>query len=358
VSKGKAALLAGAFVSIAAAGVVAAVLVRGLGEPGGKNEDAAVQAEACLNGWYAQCLAQELKALATRDPKAALETYQVKAETDTRVREVCHRLFHAIGRGAAKSGSDPWDVFMLGTGECNWGYVHGVVEGYLEGDAASVIARAGALCTPRNDISTKDPYVSSVAGNCTHGTGHALFHANEDPIAAETGCREAFSDPESVLSCIDGVIMEFGNSDAAKAGAHADICARIQRDAKETCYRNIPLTWYHQNNGDHLGVLRQCGEATEDDLIYHCAWGAGNLFTVQQGFDLAAMGTICDALDGTYLRGCYIGASVAAALGVNTAVLTEAEFEAFLARSAKQTWFSELQEEVARAKDGFGPAAN
>lgn len=357
-SKGKAALLAGAFVSIAAAGIVAAVLVRGLGEPGGKNEDAAVQAEACLNGWYAQCLAQELKALATRDPKAALETYQVKAETDTRVREVCHRLFHAIGRGAAKSGSDPWDVFMLGTGECNWGYVHGVVEGYLEGDAASVIARAGALCTPRNDISTKDPYVSSVAGNCTHGTGHALFHANEDPIAAETGCREAFSDPESVLSCIDGVIMEFGNSDAAKAGAHADICARIQRDAKETCYRNIPLTWYHQNNGDHLGVLRQCGEATEDDLIYHCAWGAGNLFTVQQGFDLAAMGTICDALDGTYLRGCYIGASVAAALGVNTAVLTEAEFEAFLARSAKQTWFSELQEEVARAKDGFGPAAN
>lgn len=68
-SKGRAALLAGAFVAIISSGVVAAVLMR---ETGTKNEDAAVQAEACLNGWYAKCLAQELGAVAARDPKAAL----------------------------------------------------------------------------------------------------------------------------------------------------------------------------------------------------------------------------------------------------------------------------------------------
>ena len=354
-NKGRTALLAGVFAAIVSAGVLAAVLMR---DTGTTNKDAGAQAEACLNGWYAKCLAQELGAVAERDPKAALETYRTKAATDTRVREVCHELFHAIGRGAAAGGNDPWDVFMLGTGECNWGYIHGAVEGYLDGDAASVIAKAGALCTPRDDLSTDDTYVSSVVGNCVHGTGHALFHANEDPIAAESGCREAFNDVQSALSCIDGMIMEFGNSDAAKAGAHADICARIQKDAKETCYRNIALTWYYQSNGDYLGVLRQCSEAVEDDLIYHCTWGAGNLFTVQQGFDLASMKTICDELDGTYLRGCYTGASVAAALGVNTAVLTEAEFDSFLALSADQTWFGELQAEVERAKDGFGQAAN
>lgn len=354
-NKGRTALLAVAFAAIVSAGVLAAVLMR---DTGAKNEDATAQVEACLNGWWAKCLAQELGAAAERDPKAALETYRTKAATDTRVREVCHELFHAIGRGAAAGGNDPWDVFMLGTGECNWGYIHGAVEEYLDGDATSVIAKAEALCTPRDDLSTEDAYVSSVAGNCVHGTGHALFHANEDPIAAETGCREAFSDIQSVLSCIDGMIMEFGNSDAAKAGAHADICSRIQKDAKKTCYRNIALTWYYQSNGDYLGVLRQCSEAAEDDLIYHCAWGAGNLFTVQQGFDLAAMEAICDELDGTYLRGCYTGASVGAALGVNTAVLTEAEFDSFLALSADQAWFGELQVEVERAKSGFGMAAN
>lgn len=354
-NKRRAALLAGVFAAIVSAGVIAAMLV---GDTDTRNKDAAVQAEACLNGWWSNCLAQELGAVAERDPKAALETYRAKAATDTRVREVCHELFHAIGRGAAASGNDPWDVFMLGTGECNWGYIHGAVEGYLDGDAASVIERAETLCTPRDDLSTEDTYVSSVAGNCVHGTGHALFHANEDPIAAEIGCREAFSAAQSALSCIDGMIMEFGNSDAAKAGAHADICTRVQKDAKKTCYRNIALTWYYQSNGDYLGVLRQCSEAAEDDLIYHCTWGAGNLFTVQQGFDMAAMETICDELDGTYLRGCYTGASVAAALGVNTAVLTEAEFESFLALSADQTWFGELQAEVERAENGFGAAAN
>jgi hypothetical protein len=347
-------LWAVAFVAIIFVSGGAAVM---MSETDTRNEDAVQQGEACLDSWYAKCLAQELGAVAARDPKAALEMYRVKAETDTRLREVCHDLFHNIGRGAAVDGTDPWDVFMVGTSECNWGYVHGAVEGYLEGDAASVIARAETLCTPRGDLSTADPYVSSVAGNCVHGTGHALFRAKEDPIAAEAGCREAFSAAQSALACIDGMIMQFGNSDAAKAGAHSDICARIQKDAKKTCYRNIALTWYYQSNGDYLGVLRKCGEAIEDDLIYHCAWGAGNLFTVQHGFDLAAMGAICDELDGAYLRGCYTGASVAAALGVNTAVLTEAELDAFVARSANQTWFAELQEEIKRAKNGFGAAA-
>lgn len=350
----RALLAVGALIAVISASAGAAVLLQDGGAEYGEGDGRAVE---CLNDYALKCLELELGALAARDPKAALETYRAKAETDRRVREVCHSLFHSIGKGAAESSDSAWDVFMLGTGECNWGYVHGAVEGYLDVGATSIIAQAEALCTPGSDLSMDDYYVASVAGNCVHGAGHALFHINEDPIEAEAGCREAFSDTSSALNCIDGMIMEFGNSDAAKAGDHADICTRIKKDAKEACYKNIALTWYYQSNGDYLGVLRKCGEAVEDDLIYHCTFGAGNLFTVQQGFDLQAMETLCDTLDGTYLRGCYTGATAAAALGVNTAVITAGEFDAFLAKSSDQDWFTELQAEIEEAQMGFGPAA-
>ena len=350
----KLAVIAGIALAVIAGGIAGAVLTSN-----GTRKPETVQADpsACIDGWYAKCVSQELELLASNDPVAALEMYRTKAETDTRIREVCHELFHAIGRGASTSTDKAWDVFMLGSGECNWGYIHGAVEGYLVGDAASVIGRAEKLCTPGAELDIEDKYVRSVAGNCVHGTGHALFHANEDPIEAERGCRAAFSELQSALSCIDGMIMEFGNSDDAKAGMHADICSRIGDDAKETCYKNIALTWWYQNEGNYLTVLRQCGEATTDDLIYECSWGAGNLFTVQQGFDMPAMRELCTQLEDIYLRGCYTGAAVAAALGVNTGVISESDLEAFINAVPDVSWKNSILEDIERAKGGFGPAA-
>lgn len=319
------------------------------------------EATACISGWYIKCVGQELGLLASTDPMGALEMYRTKAENDTRIRESCHELFHAIGKGAAASTDKPWDVFMIGSGECNWGYIHGAVEGYLVGEASSVIERAEGLCVPPEGLDVEDPYIGSVMGNCVHGTGHALFHANEDPIEAEKGCREAFKRGAvgtwTALSCIDGMIMEFGNSDDAKAGMHSDICSRIGEDAKETCYKNIALTWYHQNDGNQLAVLNQCKEAGTEELIYTCTWGAGNLFTVQQGFDMPTMREMCLQLEGAYRRGCYTGAAVAAALGVNTGVLSETDLRTFVDSVPDAGLRGSIYEDVERAKGGFGAAA-
>jgi hypothetical protein len=334
-------------------GVGAALLGSGSGDRG-TNSATNTSQGACVDTWFGECLSLELEKLAEQDPQAALEKYEQQATANGRVREVCHQLFHLIGAGASRSTKTPWEVFILGSSECNWGYVHGAVEGYLQGDIESVISRAGALCSIPEGIEGEAKYIESVAGNCVHGTGHALFHANENPFEAETGCRRSFQTNQQALDCIDGMIMEFGNSDAAKAGKYANLCQKIGEDAKETCYRNIALTWFYQSNGDYAKVLNQCREASTEDLIYTCTWGAGNLFTVQQGFDLDSMTKLCGGLDGVYLRGCYTGAAVAGALGVNTRVLTTDELESFIDGIGESSLQENIRTEISKAEGGFG----
>lgn len=342
----------GAAAVVVGLGVIAALLSVDRGDRVGQERPSA----GCVDTWFGQCLAEDLGKMAEGDPQAALAEYEKQAEANGRVREVCHQLFHSIGTGATKSSKEPWEVFMIGSSACNWGYVHGAVEGYLKGDIASVIARADRLCSVPPGIAGDREYINSVAGNCVHGTGHALFHANEDPVEAARGCREAFREAQMSLNCIDGIIMEFGGSKAAKSGEHSNICQEIGEDAKETCYKNVALTWYYQSGGEYLKVFNQCSEAGTEELIYTCTWGAGNLFTVQRGFDLQYLQGLCAELEGSYARGCYAGAAVAGALGVNTGVLDRAELDGFIGGIEDPEWQQVVNQEIAEAESGFGQA--
>jgi len=322
---------------------------------GEKKRTPSAVAEACLDGWYANCVSAELKEVAENDPQAALQAYHQRSQTDPYLRQICHQIFHAIGRGASASDKDPWEVFMLGSGECNWGYVHGAVEGYLEGDIEKVVAGAAELCLPPPGLDGDESYIERVTGNCIHGTGHALFHAELDPIGAEAGCRRSFSETRSVMSCIDGVIMEFGDSDEAKEGKHSDVCLNIGADAKYTCYKNIPMTWYHQNGENRNVVLEKCGESGVENLIYACTWGSGNLFMVQTGFDLPYMRDLCSQYTGVYLKGCYFGSAIGAALAVSTGVLTEGQLQEYMEAVPDPTLLDEMRQEVERIRSGFIP---
>lgn len=346
------AALAAGFAAMISVGVIAAISVGDGLEPG-----APQVSPACLSGRLSECLGDELAVIAERDPKAALEEYENRAAADPLVKAACHDVFHRIGRAAIKSDSSAWQVFLAGNSECNWGYIHGAVEGYLAQGGGDPASRAGDLCTPDAGLDTTDPYIMSVAGNCVHGTGHALFESSSDPVEAEQGCRTAFSDLSSALSCIDGMIMEFGNSDAAKAGQHGDICRNIGQDAKATCYSNIALTWFNQSGGDYLKVLNQCDEGGSTELITKCAWGAGNLFTVQNGFDLPWVQQLCAQLDAVKHEACYRGAAVSVALGVNTGVLGEADLETFITTAPVVGWVPGIRADVQNAAGGFGERA-
>lgn len=328
---------------------------------GGKTEGSSSSKNSCIGTWgasYVECIENKLGEIAKINPSEAIKEYEAMAKVDPQLKgSMCHSLFHVMGQEATKSSSDPWEVFLAGNSECNWGYVHGAVEGYLVGGIDKVIQGAAGLCTPREGLDLQDPYVSGVKGNCEHGTGHALLHANENPEEAESGCRKAFEDKAAVLACIDGMIMEYGNSETAKNGRYGDICLKIGDDAKATCYSSIPLTWFNQTGGDHLKVMQRCDESKNEELTYKCSWGAGNLFMVQTSFDFEFMKNLCMQVGGTLRKGCYFGASVAVSLGVHTGALDQTELEAFVTSSPDATWVDPIFEEIDKAVAGFGRGA-
>jgi hypothetical protein len=313
----------------------------------------------CVPKWPGECEMAQFETLAETDPAAALVEYQNQSQTNQQLREQCHGVFHAIGNGAARGNKDTWAIFMLGNGECNWGYIHGIVEQELGESVSSAVARAESLCVPpakyANDQARAE-LVGGVRGNCVHGTGHALFKAAQTPIEAEQGCRDAFSENADELSCIDGMIMEFGGSDAARNGEYPDLCSNIGDDAKNFCYRSIPLTWYNQTGGDYDAVFTRCAEAENDELVDTCVYGAGNLFTAQMGFDLTKSSELCLRQASAQVRQCLLGAVAAGALGLNQGVLSQEELDRFIASSPDPSWAAELREEVAVVSKGFGAA--
>jgi len=301
----------------------------------------------------------EFETLAETDPGAALAAYRSQSQTNTQLREQCHGVFHAIGHGAARGNKDTWAIFMLGNGECNWGYIHGIVEQVLGESVQGAVDRAEKLCVPPVKY-TNDPALSEIVGgvrgNCVHGTGHALFRAAQTPIEAEIGCRAAFTNPADDLDCIDGMIMEFGGSEAARNGEYPDLCAKIGDDAKHFCYRSIPLTWFNQTGGDYDAVFSRCDTAENAELVDTCVYGAGNLFTAQMGFDLIESSALCLKQQSAQIRQCLLGAVAAGALGLNQGVLTQNELDQFIARSPNPTWADDLRKEILTVSKGFGKA--
>jgi hypothetical protein len=308
---------------------------------------------------YTQCLETALGELAEQDPQAAIAAYNAAADAVDRVREVCHGLFHNIGNGAVASGQAPWDLLMLGTSECNWGYVHGVVEAYFGDDAAAAIREAATLCTPPTGLAGEEQYIRSVAGNCVHGTGHALYLATRDPIVAARGCRDAFTNDSSWLDCVDGMIMEFGGSTEALAGQHAGLCEEIAEGAKSKCYANISLTWYYQMDRSYDAVLARCEQAPGDDLIGVCIRGASNLFATMEGFEVDTFRPVCRQYqDRTRREACLYGVATSGAQGVHIGALDAAVFERWLDEEVDPAARAAFDAEIARARAGFGAAAS
>lgn len=312
------------------------------------------------------CWEETLYALAQKDPAEALDVYQQAAETSLRVREVCHSLFHAIGQGAAASGREPWDVMLLGSSDCNWGYVHGTVEGFLGSNAETAAANAAQLCTVPPYIDETDSYVRNVAGNCVHGTGHALYLATSDPLASERGCRQAFSDPSDQITCLDGMIMEFGGSQEAMAGNHGDMCENIGADVQEVCYSNIALTWYNQLGRQYEPVLERCEKAPTLDLVGSCITGAASLFAAMEGFDARDIDYLCQEYlgertsnggAGTRYTSCVLGAAISGVQGVLVSTITPQDYEQWFAEASAVLSGEErsrVESVLDRTQAGFG----
>lgn len=320
-------------------------------------EQLRVARDDCNVARFADCEGVDLRLLAQQDPVQAVERYHALAAENPRLRETCHSLFHDIGFGAVDGDRTLWEAFMVGSSECNWGYIHGAMERALDTDLATIVETAAALCTIPDQLDPTDAFVASAAGNCIHGTGHALFRATYDPLTAERGCRDAFTDGDDARNCIDGMIMEVGNSESADAAKFVDLCTDIGADVRETCYANIALTWLRNDNYDFDTAYSRCQAAEPSQvLLEKCGAGISGIQTFSESFEFAVLTKVCEDQVQHVRTGCYIGVAQSATQGMFAGAITSAEFDAFVTAVPSDVR-SRVDETVENSLAGLGDAS-
>jgi hypothetical protein len=119
-------------------------------------------------------------------------------DADPSLADTCHGLSHEIGKSAfEKEGLEK--ALLYEDDLCGSGYVHGVIETYLE-DVPDVDAVLPTICPPD-------------AAKCFHGIGHGLMDRSRNDLPGSLATCEKFSKNFQRIQCAEGVFMENYESD-------------------------------------------------------------------------------------------------------------------------------------------------
>jgi hypothetical protein len=178
----------------------------------------------------------------------------------------CHSKWHDVGRSIGSSGyTFPQLVLYQNYDGCNWGLVHGFVEGAMMGvTPTEFTSKAATVCG--TDLTQRES-----VGNCLHGTGHAAWQASASELRESLNLCESLQVGSS--DCADGVYMSL--SDAVERGKWErdtlDICEETtNQEFRNKCYRYSGHIWSRALNGDAEAMLRNCPEGESE-----CGLGVG-----------------------------------------------------------------------------------
>lgn len=120
--------------------------------------------------------------------------------------EQCHRAAHYLGEYAGTVTEDVDQALAQGTPFCQFGYYHGVVEGYAR-TTPNLYDELPVLCTKIDP----DP-ASTAHGECSHSLGHAIVtRTGNDVPAGLARCRSLRTATER-KACGTGVFMSWSNT--------------------------------------------------------------------------------------------------------------------------------------------------
>jgi len=178
----------------------------------------------------------------------------------------CHSKWHDVGRSIGSNGyTFPQLVLYKNYDGCNWGLVHGFVEGAMMGVTPTEFTpKAATVCG--TDLTQRES-----VGNCLHGTGHAAWQASASELRESLNLCESLQVGSS--DCADGVYMSL--SDAVERGKWErdtlDICEETtNQEFRNKCYRYSGHIWSRALNGDAEAMLRNCPEGESE-----CGLGVG-----------------------------------------------------------------------------------
>ena len=154
-------------------------------------------------------------------PAALKEVTLRNQDKDPWLSSYCHVIGHKLGRlGYKIYDGNLAQAFDAGTDPCDYGYLHGVIEGASSGFTDLELRNSmTTLCSPVMDAFGRDDHMYK---QCIHGMGHAAARrVNNDLVRGIEFCKEYPVDTKDSMSvyiftlCVTGVSMEWNSQTKA-----------------------------------------------------------------------------------------------------------------------------------------------
>lgn len=238
----------------------------------------------------------------------------------------CHDRTHIIGRWSG-ANTDVTTAMSHDDGLCQYGYIHGVMEGVADvSSPAEFKAKMPQMCV-RWDGETYET-------ECLHAVGHGAAAAvGDDVVEAVTYC-DALADPDEQRHCAGGALMEYGNSwrrlvlaqrgtpevpegtqtpgapgmSQITAEEAENICELLPDNYTLECYNRVVSFWGPVLDWDFDTFFARCGEVEDARERSGCAESAGEWINAKHGVEAREEAVAaCTAGPADMALSCYAG---------------------------------------------------
>ncbi len=227
--------------------------------------------------------------------KLASDTYTVKV-----VQKNCHTFTHQIGRFALeKYNNDTAKAISYNLDICGGGYIHGVIENYLD-TVPNAEETITSLCTDPND------------GGCFHALGHgAMLISKYNTDESVLLCKKLQNTKQEIW-CGEGVFMENFDSeniiDSKKPFLNPENpfypCSNYPSPYNDTCYYYSGRYIFKVTKDPYLS-LQKCSQA--NSFAQTCIRGMSAGILRSDLLNPEKMEAYCKSVEAKYKNSCFQG---------------------------------------------------
>lgn len=213
------------------------------------------------------------KLVEEQDPRAALD-YIKKMKSEGKVEYECHELTHEVGNLAYEKYRDPIVALTYKIRVCGYGYIHGVIEEYIN-DTPDAMEILQGLC--QKYPNERDEF------ECYHGVGHGLMIYSSNDVPAALAVCDQYQEDKAKSLCGVGVFMENFMADKAHQSRYVKPddplypCSEQKDIYKQRCYEMAPMHYLAVKRGDFSSMLAWC-DTVEGRFKSSCA--RGTIFSI------------------------------------------------------------------------------
>lgn len=206
----------------------------------------------------------------------------------------CHNEAHLVGEYAIATGMSLQDAYQIDWYDCRFGYYHGAAAAHTADMSIETLrASLGEICDPFGD------HTSPATQECVHVAGHFIFERSGDDLLLAASVCQDYAEPTLESRCLDGVMMEAGDS----------VRQLIGEEAPDPLRR---VAIWGETFEDHVSLITSICEADRPgEVRYVCYTNLPQALVVLHGRQFERYGQMCSELDETWVRPCFEGIAAA-----------------------------------------------